>query len=323
MSINIVRFTAAGDTTPRWGIADGDDVIPLASDVSTTGEFVTEVAPAVRAGAATTGSPMPADALTLLSPITTNQQYLCQAINYRSHMAESGIDPKSSPFNIFFRKASSCLSPPHGDIVVPDHVRFLDYEVEIGLVLGSRVTEATSVTPPDLAGHVVALVGLNDVSARDVQLAETQFYKAKSYRTFGPAGPYLALVDAADLAHFGELRLRLWVNGDLRQDSPATEMVHLPPASLTELSAVQDWAPGDILATGTPGGCALQAPPKPVAMASQLLSPRRKLAALQRMAARNPRALTAGDVVETHIGTADGSIDLGRQRNVVRMTAPR
>lgn len=311
MAVNVVRYRAADGA--RWGILDGDDVLPIAGSYETTEHFMTEVASAVRAGHADTAAPTALAEIELLSPITRNQQFICQATNYRSHMIESGIDPASSPFNIFFRKASSCLAPADTDITCPSHVDFLDYELEIGLVLSSNVVGPVEVSAETLADHVGGLVMVNDVSARDVQLPETQFYKGKSYRTFGPTGPYLALVDAAELSRFAELHLRLTVNGEVRQDSGADDMVHLPPATLTELSQIQDWAPGDLVATGTPGGCALQAPAKPLAMAAQVVSPKRRAALMKRAAARNERRLRTGDRVEATIATADGRIDLGRQ----------
>ncbi len=121
--------------------------------------------------------------------------------------------------------------------------------MEIGLVFSRDVTAPVRVDEDDLGDPVGGLVLLNDVSARDVQLPETQFYKGKSYRTFGPAGPYLTLVSAAELRRFRELHLRLSVNGEVRQDALASDMVHEPPATLSELSGVQDSEAGDLLAT--------------------------------------------------------------------------
>lgn len=315
MALNIARFR--NDQRSGWGVVRGDTLVPIAGDFSTTAEFVTQAADALMRDAAELETPLALADVDVLCPITTNQQFLCQAINYRSHMTESGINPATSPFNIFFRKASSCLSPADTDITVPRHVAYCDYEVEIGLVLRQPVTEPTLVTPESLAEHVAGLVVVNDISARDVQLSEGQFYKAKSYRTFGPVGPWLTLVDAEDLARFDELRLRLSVNGEIRQDGLAEEMIHKPATSLTELSEVQDWGPGDLLATGTPGGCALQAPPKPIAAIAQLLSPKRRHALVQKSAARNPHRLVPGDLVTAHAGSEDGTIDLGEQRNHV------
>lgn len=314
MAVNVLRYRHAGEIC--WGVVDGDRVSPIEGHYPTTRAFMLEGARLAQERAVG-ASTVAASEVEILCPITRDRQFLCQAINYHSHMRESGFDPESNPFNIFFRKASSCLASATTEIVCPDHVEFLDYEVEIGLVFSRDVHAPTRVTWEDLASFVGGLVLLNDVSARDIQIPETQFYKGKSYRTFGPVGPYLTLVTREELRRFDQLRLRLSVNGDVRQDSLASDMVHRPPETLTELSSVQDWEAGDLLATGTPGGCALQAPAKPLALLAQIVSPARRQALMRRVAASNRRRLRHGDVVEASIRTEDGEIDLGVQRNEV------
>ena len=315
MAVNVVRYRREGGV--HWGVVDGDHVVPIAGDYPTTRAFMLRGAQHARDGARSDGRTIALSDVEIVCPITPDRQFLCQAINYHSHMRESGFDPASSPFNIFFRKASSCLASATDDIVCPSHVEFLDYEIEIGLVFASDVNAPVEVGDDDLARYVGALVLVNDVSARDIQLPETQFYKGKSYRTFGPAGPHLTLVTADDLRRFDELHLTLSVNGDVRQNAFASDMVHRPPATLSELSALQDWEAGDLLATGTPGGCALQAPAKPLALFAQLVSPLKRQRLLRRVAVNNPRRLRAGDVVDASIRTDDGAIDLGVQRSRV------
>ncbi len=318
MATNVIRYRHAGQT--RWGAVEGASVKPIVGEFATTRDFMLRGAERVRSGEGVDDDgPALAD-VEVLCPITKDRQFLCQAINYRSHMLESGFDPDASPFNIFFRKASSCLAPADTDIVKPAHVELLDYEVEIGLVFSRDVTEPTRVTADNLHEYVGALVLLDDVSARDVQIPEMQFYKGKSYRTFGPAGPYLTLVTREDLVRFDSLRLQLSVNGEARQNALASDMVHKPPASLTELSSFQSWEAGDMLATGTPAGCALRAPPKPIMMLAQIASPARRQKMLRGAAKRNARRLQPGDLVEASVRTDDGTIDLGKQRN--RVTAP-
>ncbi|MEO1058781.1 MAG: fumarylacetoacetate hydrolase family protein, partial [Actinomycetota bacterium] len=235
MAVNALRY--AHDGQIRWGLLVDGDVRPIVGEYATTGAFLADIAVGDPFDDHHLEPPVAIDDVEVLSPITANQQYICQAVNYHSHLKESGLSPATSPFNVFFRKASSSICAADRDVVCPDHVQFLDYEVEIGLVLGSTVTGPVDITAADLADHVVGLVALNDVSARDVQLGDGQFYRAKSYRTFGPTGPFLTLVNADDLARFDELRLSLRVNGEPRQDALAAEMVHKPAASLTELSA--------------------------------------------------------------------------------------
>jgi 2-keto-4-pentenoate hydratase/2-oxohepta-3-ene-1,7-dioic acid hydratase in catechol pathway len=168
---------------------------------------------------------------------------VAQAVNYRSHAIDSGFDPDAVP-PAFFRKASHSITGPAGDIIRPDGVGFLDYEVELGLVIGADLPVGTTVTEADLARYVAALVVANDVSARQVQLVKTQFYESKSYPTFTPVGPWLTLVDASDLARLDSLRLTLRVNGEVRQDSTAADMIVAPAQALTLLSRFQPMAPG-------------------------------------------------------------------------------
>ena len=118
------------------------------------------------------------------------------------------MDPASVPLT-FFRKASASITGPFDDIIKPRHVGLLDYEVEIGLVIGREIPVGTEVSDANLAEFIAGLVVTNDVSARDIQLPQTQFYEAKSYPTFTPVGPELVLLDADELKRFGELRLRL------------------------------------------------------------------------------------------------------------------
>ena len=315
MPVNVIRYRRDGAI--RWGVVDRDRVTPIEGEYPTTRDFMLAGAARARAmGGADAGAFALGDA-EVLCPVTTDRQFICQAVNYYSHMRESGFDPAKNPFNIFFRKASSCLAPATTDIVCPAHVEFLDYETEIGLVLAGDVSGPVTVTAANLHEYVGGLVVVNDVSARDIQLPEMQFYKGKSYRTFGPVGPYLTLVGADDLARFDQLHLRLTVNGEVRQDSLASDMVHRPPATLTELSALQDWQAGDLVATGTPGGCALQAPPAPIRMLAQVVPALTRQSLIRRAARGNPRRLKPGDVVETSIRTDDGLLDLGAQRNKV------
>jgi 2-keto-4-pentenoate hydratase/2-oxohepta-3-ene-1,7-dioic acid hydratase in catechol pathway len=183
--------------------------------------------------------------------------------------------------------------------------------------MGADLPVGTTVTQETLHHHVAALVVANDVSARQIQLVKTQFYEAKSYPTFTPAGPWLALADPADLARLGSLRLTLSVNGEIRQDAMATDMIVAPARALTALSKFQPLAPGDLLLTGTPGGTALKAPPKAVEKLAGLLPPPVKWKMFFRRQAGNPRYLRDGDVVTASIASADGGLDLGTQRCTV------
>ena len=127
----------------------------------------------------------------------------------------------------------------------------LDYEVEIGLVIGRELPVGTTITESDLPDYVAGLVVTNDVSARDVQLPKTQFYESKSYPTFTPVGPALVLLDADELKRFGDLRLRLRVNGELRQDMVVAATCSTRPLrALQELTRFQRLDVGDLVLTG-------------------------------------------------------------------------
>jgi 2-keto-4-pentenoate hydratase/2-oxohepta-3-ene-1,7-dioic acid hydratase in catechol pathway len=238
--------------------------------------------------------------------------------NFASHVEDTGGDPKKVPLT-FFRKASGSITGPTGDIVKPPHVRLLDYEVEIGLVIGRDIPVGTDITPDNLGDYVCGLVVTNDVSARDVQLTKTQFYEAKSYPGFTPIGPALVLLDADELTRFGELRLQLRVNGELRQDSTVdADMIYRPAQALAALTGFQDLSAGDVVLTGTPVGTALSAPPKAVQKIVSLLPDELKWKLFFAGQAKSPKYLHDGDVVEASVATADGAIDLGVQRNRVR-----
>jgi 2-keto-4-pentenoate hydratase/2-oxohepta-3-ene-1,7-dioic acid hydratase in catechol pathway len=259
---------------------------------------------------------VPADSVDLVSPVTAPARVVAQAVNYRSHAADSGFDPDTVPA-AFFRKASHSITGPAGDIIRPDGIGFLDYEVELGLVIGADLPVGTTVTEADLARYAAALVVADDVSARQVQLVKTQFYESKSYPTFTPVGPWLTLVDAADLARLGSLRLTLSVNGEVRQDSTAADMIVRPAQALTLLSRFQPMAPGDLLLTGTPGGTALKAPAKIAGLAAGLLPPATRWKLFFGRQAANPRYLHDGDVITATITSPDGRLDLGTQHNTV------
>ena len=315
MAINVIRFDDGG--TPRWGVVVGSRVQTLELDASSTAQLMSSGLELARAAAAEPAPDRDLGALTLLCPVTPDRQLIAQGLNYSSHLREIGIPSGKLPFNTLFRKASSCLAPADTDVVRPPHVRLLDYEVEIGLVLRRAISAPVKVTDSNLADYVGALVLHNDVSARDVQLPQTQFYKGKSYRTFGPTGPWLTLVDAADLARLGEIGVRLEVNGQLRQQALAAELSYKPAETLTELSEIQDLAPGDLVVTGTPGGTAVKAPTKAKMFIARLLPEHKRWELFINNALKDPDYLRDGDRIVASARTADGSIDLGEQHNTV------
>ena len=312
MSITILR------TADDWWVRTSSGAALIETDATTTGELLAD-RDRIEAARATVDTVDP-DSLELVSPVTAPCRVVAQMTNYASHVQDSGLDPETIPLT-FFRKTSGSISGPYDDVVRPAHVRFLDYEAEIGLVIGRTLAVGTNVVADNWASFIAGLVVTNDVSARDVQMPKTQFFESKSYPTFTPAGPALVLLDADELKRFGELRLRLWVNGELRQDAVVDgDMVYSPLEALQSLSRFQQLDPGDLLLTGTPVGTALSAPSKPIEIIASLLPPATKWKVFFKKQAQNPKYLKHGDIVEIAIGTYDGAIDLGRQRTVVRGT---
>jgi 2-keto-4-pentenoate hydratase/2-oxohepta-3-ene-1,7-dioic acid hydratase in catechol pathway len=310
MTVSILR------TPDGWFVQTPTGAARIATTAATTGELLADRA-AIEA-AERSGDTVAVDSLTLVSPVTAPCRVVAQMTNYASHVKDAGMDPASIPLT-FFRKASGSISGPNDDIVKPAHVRFLDYEVEVGFVIARDIPVGAELTEDNLADHIAGLVITNDVSARDVQLPQTQFYEAKSYPTFTPVGPALVLLDADELKRFGDLRLRLRVNGEVRQNMLVDgDMIYRPLQALQALARFQQLAAGDLILTGTPAGTALSAPAKPLEIIGNLLPPAVKWKAFFKRQASNPKYLHNGDVVELTIGTDDGAIDLGTQRTTVR-----
>lgn len=310
MSITILR------TVDAWWTSTPSGAVPIDTDAATTGELL--AAPERIEGARAGADVVPVESLELVSPVTAPCRVVAQMTNFGSHVRDAGMDPASIPLT-FFRKTSGSISGPYDDVICPERVRFLDYEVEIGIVIARELPVGTEITQDNWTSYVAGLVVTNDVSARDLQLPKTQFFEAKSYPTFTPVGPALVLLDEDELKRFADLRLRLWVNGDLRQDMTVGEdMIYSPLEALQALSRFQRLEPGDLLLTGTPVGTALSAPPRPVEIIGNLLPAATKWKLFFKRQAGNPKYLHDGDVVELAIATDDGAIDLGRQRTVVR-----
>jgi 2-keto-4-pentenoate hydratase/2-oxohepta-3-ene-1,7-dioic acid hydratase in catechol pathway len=308
MSTNVLR------TTDGWWVVRDERAVRVETKAVTTAELLAD-RDTVREAAASAESGTPVADLVALPPVTTPCRVVAQMVNYRSHAKDSGFTGDIPP--TFFRKASGSVSGPHDTIIRPGHVKFLDYEVELGLVMGAPLPVGTVVEEQDLPRYVAGLVLTNDVSARDVQLTKTQFYESKSYPTFTPTGPYLALLEPEDFAHLLNLRLQLSVNGVSRQDRTLADMIVRPAQALTLLARFQTLAPGDLLLTGTPGGTALKAPPKAAEKIGALLPPALKWKAFFKGQAKNPKYLRNGDLVTATIATPDGRIDLGEQRTPI------
>lgn len=306
MSTNVLR------THDGWWVERSGMAARVKTDASTTAELLADRAALTTADSFDTR----VSDLDVLSPVTTPARVVAQMVNYRSHAKESGFDPAGIQ-PTFFRKSSGSVIGPHDPIVKPPHVKLLDYEIELGLVLGAPLEIGTVVTQRNLADFVAGLVITNDVSARDVQLTKGQFYESKSYPTFTPVGPFLTLLQPDEFIRLLDLRLQLRVDGVLRQDRTVADMIHLPAPSLTTLARFQRLDPGDLVLTGTPGGTALQAPPAPVEFIAHFLPAHVKWKVFFGKQAGNPNYLQSGNVITASISTPDKRIDLGSQQTPV------
>jgi 2,4-diketo-3-deoxy-L-fuconate hydrolase len=183
-------------------------------------------------------------------------KFICIGLNYSDHAAESGMAVPKEP--IVFMKATSAISGPNDDIVIPKGSQKTDWEVELGVVIGR---EAKYVAEADALDHVAGYCTVHDVSERAFQLEMGgQWVKGKSADTFGPIGPWLVTADA--VPHWNQLGLWLEVDGKRYQNGTTSTMIFGVPYLVSYLSQFMSLQPGDIITTGTPPGVGMgQKPP--------------------------------------------------------------
>jgi 2-keto-4-pentenoate hydratase/2-oxohepta-3-ene-1,7-dioic acid hydratase in catechol pathway len=176
---------------------------------------------------------------------------VCVGRNYAKHAAELGNDVPAEP--LIFLKPPSAIVGEGDPIVMPKGVGRVDYEAEIGVVIGRR---ARNVPAAEAWSFVSALVPINDVTARDLQATDGQWTRAKGFDSFCPVGTPVPL----EQIDRGALRVRTRVNGETRQDAPASDMVFDIPRLVAHISGIMTLEPGDLIATGTPDGIGPLAP---------------------------------------------------------------
>lgn len=313
MAIHTLRYEHNGQTC--WGVITGKVITPIHGRFDSTADFVRSVTPASLKDLRM--ETLPLHSVRILSPITRDREFICQGANYRQHMIESGLNPDDINFNMIFSKSSSSIVPADSPVERPDRVKLLDYEIELGVVIKRDITEPVQVTDACLHEFIAGIVIVNDYSARDIQIPEMQWYKGKSFRTFGPVGPYLCLLEERDMPMLKNLDLHLTVNGQTRQKDNTRNLVNGMAATLTELSSVHDLFAGDLLSTGTPAGCALSVPSPAQQRIAALLPEKTKWKLFRQAQSQQKEYLQLGDVVEAVIRSPDGRIDLGRQRNEI------
>lgn len=195
------------------------------------------------------GVRLPAAGVRLLAPVTKPQKIICVAHNYHDFLRELGMKPHREPR--LFAKFANAVAAWNQPVVRPAMTQCLGYEAELAFVVGRR---AKNVPPEKAYDHVAGYMAFNDVSASDLTHADVQNLRGKSFDTFAPMGPYLLTRDELPDPH--NLMVQLRVNGRVLQDSNTRELVHNVPQLLAFCSQVFTLEPGDVVATGTPGGLA-------------------------------------------------------------------
>jgi 2-keto-4-pentenoate hydratase/2-oxohepta-3-ene-1,7-dioic acid hydratase in catechol pathway len=199
---------------------------------------------------------LPLKDVKLEAPVAQPPEFLAIGLNYADHVAESGM--KQPEFPMFFNKQATCVNAPYDPIHRPRVSEALDYEGELGIVIGKRCRHV----PKDRAHEVIAgYLIVNDVSVRDWQRRAQTMTLGKSFDTHGPIGPWIVTSDEMTDPH--KLDLKTWVNGELRQHSNTKNLIFNCFAQVETLSTVCTLLPGTIISTGTPGGvAAAMKPPK-------------------------------------------------------------
>ena len=238
----------------RLGILKGDGIVNLAD----AGLHYVDMLEIIREGRAAlegieraTAGLEPSLALAdakLMAPLRPGK-YLAIGMNYRKHVEEAaslGVETPKQQF--WFNKQTTCICGPF-DPIEPGVSEKVDYEVELGAVIG---TPAKGVKAADALSHIFGYVVANDVSARDWQFHSPTFTMGKSFDTHGPIGPWIVTVD--EIADPQNLDLRCYVNGEVRQSNNTSQMIHSIAAQIEYLSTAFTLEPGDLIATGTPEG---------------------------------------------------------------------
>jgi len=251
------------DGVPLVGVVTDDGIVDLSESAP---ELPTEMTallaagePALRRAAAAASAArarIPLDSVRLAPPILRPPKFLAVGLNYADHVAEAGLETPKLP--TIFNKQPTCVAGPTDPVHMPRVASALDYEGELGFVVGRRCRHV----PREHAHEVIAgYLVVNDVSVRDWQLRIPTWTMGKSFDTHGPIGPWITTADEVGDPH--ALRVRTWVNGELRQDSSTKNLIFDCFAIVEHLSTAFTLEPGDVVATGTPGGVGIaMKPPK-------------------------------------------------------------
>ena len=188
-----------------------------------------------------------ADKVRLGAPVPRPGQIICVGLNYKDHADEQGQAYPAAP--LLFGKSPMAAVGPNDSVVYPEGVTQLDYEVELGVIIGRT---AKNVSAADARKYVAGYCVFHDVSARCCQFGDKQWFRGKSFDTFAPFGPALVTPDEAGDPH--ALKLTCKVNGEIRQNGSTSNLIHSIDAVIAYITRGITLQPGDVIATGTPAG---------------------------------------------------------------------
>lgn len=254
--MKLLRFGPAGQEKPGILDADGNvrDLSGKCPDFAGAGVSL-EALDAIRA-IDVDSLPVVAEPGRIGSCVASVPNFFCIGLNYAKHAAETGAEPPKEP--IIFNKATSALSGPFDNVVIPRNSVKSDWEVELGVVIGK---EASYVSEEDALSYVAGYCVINDMSEREFQIEKGgQWIKGKSAPTFGPTGPYLVTAD--EVGDPQKLALSLDLNGETVQDSNTDDMIFSVKEIVSYMSQFMKLQPGDIIATGTPSGVGMGMKPQ-------------------------------------------------------------
>ena len=189
----------------------------------------------------------------LLAPIPNPNKIICLAFNYVDHAKEQGLQAPEDPAIVI--KPRTALNSTNSDIVCPDFVTQLDYEIELALIIGKN---CKNISVEDAHNAIFGYMVFNDVSARDIQFKDKQFTRGKSFDSFAPCGPWITTKD--EIQDPQNLKMTTKINGELRQNSSSSNMFIKIPEIVSKISKVMTLEKGDIISTGTPAGVMLNKP---------------------------------------------------------------
>jgi 2-keto-4-pentenoate hydratase/2-oxohepta-3-ene-1,7-dioic acid hydratase in catechol pathway len=238
----VARFT---DRHTNWGFVEDGKVYPAEEGTDLLDGLVDETL--LSRLAQQRGGAASLDDVRLLAPIPDPPQFIGIGLNYRDHAAESGMTLPTEPVTFGFLRSSII---GEGDAIrLPHFTDQVDWEAELGIVIGKA---GCDIAEADALDHVAGYTIVNDVSARDIQMSEGQWGRAKSFDTFKPMGPWIATKDS--LGDASALKISLWVNGNLKQSSNTSELIFDVPELVSLLSRSTTLLPGAVISTGTPHG---------------------------------------------------------------------